>query len=66
MTAPRPILLSEKNAAAVLDMPRTEFKRMVDCGALPRPVQIGRLERWCYADLEAIVTGQAGAEDFET
>lgn len=59
MTATRPLAVSDKSAAAMLDMPLTRFRRYVDQGALPTPCKIGDDERWRVADLDAVLTGAA-------
>ncbi|MDB6455201.1 helix-turn-helix transcriptional regulator [Falsirhodobacter sp. 20TX0035] len=49
---------SERSAARLLDMKPTEFRALVDAGALPRPVKIaGAVERWRVQDLDAILQG---------
>ncbi|TNE64441.1 hypothetical protein [Celeribacter ethanolicus] len=63
------IAVTEKTAAAMLDMKPIEFRGLVQRGALPRPTTIaGTIERWRVADLEAIVNGTAARpkdQDFE-
>lgn len=67
MVHPRPVAVNEKNAAAMLDINRTEFRRLVSVGALPRPSLIGgRLERWAVSQLEGILTGATMSDEFET
>lgn len=53
----QPIAVKENTAAAMFDMSATEFRRLVGCGALPPPCQIGEAIRWRVADLEAILNG---------
>lgn len=71
MPAPRvqPIAVSDKTAAQMLDMPAARFRELVDHGAMPKPITLGNgIERWRYADLEAIVEGRARIpqdEDFD-
>lgn len=67
MPAVRPIAVSERSAAAMLDMKPRDFRRMVDHGALPPPVRIGTLERWPVDQIEAILKGDAArpSEDIE-
>lgn len=60
------IAASERTAAKMLDMTATDFRRLVDAGSLPRPHRIGGMERWRVADLEAIVSGKAAEDEFET
>lgn len=65
MGAPRPIAVREAKAAAMLDMPATKFRHLVDQGALPPPVQIGDEQRWIVAGIEAILSGKAAIPDSE-
>lgn len=62
-----PLAVKATTAAAMLDMPPAEFRRLVDRGALPPPVRIGSHERWHVAQIEAIIRGDAAkpSEDFE-
>ncbi|WP_232829299.1 hypothetical protein [Tropicimonas sp. IMCC34043] len=48
-------------------MKTTEFRKLVNFGALPLPKRVGGMDRWRVADLEAIVSGNAAmpSEDFE-
>ncbi|WP_321832587.1 hypothetical protein [Thalassovita sp.] len=65
-----PLWVSEKTAAAMLDMSRTEFSKHVNSGSLP-PAQLRRngIIRWSVAALEKIADGSAAlpdqAEDIE-
>ncbi|WWT39556.1 hypothetical protein [Microcystis phage Mae-JY02] len=67
MTKHAPLAVKATTAAAMLDMPPAEFKRLVERGALPPPVRIGAHERWHVAQIEAIIRGDAAkpSEDFE-
>ncbi|RVV99724.1 hypothetical protein EKE94_03325 [Mesobaculum littorinae] len=67
MGAAQRIAVRETTAAAMLDMPATEFRRLVSVGALPQPCRIGRHERWRVDQIEAILSGGAALpdEDFE-
>ncbi|GAA6190865.1 hypothetical protein [Phaeobacter sp. NW0010-22] len=66
MTQRAPLFARERTAAKLLDMKPVEFRRLVDCGALPKPVKIGNeFERWFVQDLEAIRTGAAMDGAFE-
>lgn len=62
-----PLALKDKSAAQQLDLPVTEFHRLVEAGVLPRPFKIGNNVRWRYEDIEAIVSGKAAkpSEDIE-
>ena len=63
----QPLAVTESTAAAMLDMKPSEFRGLVQCGALPRPAQISdKIERWRVSDLEAILNGSAIDNDFET
>ncbi len=62
---PTPILVSEKSAARLMDMKPSEFRGLVDAGVLPGSTDFGGLDRWRYADLDAVATGAAMEEDFE-
>jgi hypothetical protein len=59
-----PLFASERGAARLLDMTPTEFRGLVDAGALPQPCSF---ERWDVAQLEAIMRGTKPkpAEDFD-
>lgn len=63
MPAARPIFAGEKTAASLLDMKPSDFRRLVQRGALPGPVKIGDFERWSVTDLEAIVSGRKMDEE---
>ena len=65
MTAP--LAVKATTAAAMLDLPPAEFRRLVERGALPPPVRIGAHERWRVEQLNAIIRGDAAkpSEDFE-
>lgn len=70
MPAPRsfkPIAVRDTKAAAMLDMSATEFRRLVERGALPPPSRIGDLERWRVDQIEAILRADAALpdEDFD-
>lgn len=67
MTA-RPALLfaSDKSAAQLLDMKRAEFLSLVERGAIQGPEYIGGVARWRVSTLEAINSGAAMDEEFET
>jgi predicted DNA-binding transcriptional regulator AlpA len=67
MGTPRPIAVREAKAAEMLDMPASEFRRLVAAGSLPKPCVIGDHERWRVDQIEAILKGDAALpdEDFE-
>ena len=54
-----PIAVTEKTAAAMLDMKVRDFCDLVAEGALPGPTYIGGHQRWMVCDLKAILTGEA-------
>ncbi|WP_172332188.1 hypothetical protein [Mangrovicoccus sp. HB161399] len=54
-----PLAVSERTAAAMLDMPPTKFRTLVSQGALPQAKRIGDELRWSVGELEAIVSGNA-------
>jgi hypothetical protein len=64
--APKPILASARTAAHLLDMKPAEFRDLVSVGALPKPIRPFGQERWRVADLEAIASGEALEDGFET
>ncbi len=59
-----PLFASERTAARLLDMKPTEFRRLVDDGALPGPTSF---DRWDVSELTAIMRGHKPkvAEGFE-
>ena len=57
--APHLLWASDRTAARLLDLKLTEFRELVNAGALPPPTRIGALERWSVEDLDAILRGQA-------
>lgn len=60
-----PLLASEKTAAKMLDLPQSEFLRLVEVGALPGPVRVGPHERWRVDDLARIGTHEVVRGDVE-
>lgn len=67
MTSVVLILASERTAARLLDMKPGTFRDLVKEGVLPKPLEIGGLERWDVEQLKAIVNGRIaeGAELIE-
>ncbi|MDD9727190.1 HNH endonuclease [Roseovarius sp. SK2] len=53
------LAVKDTTAARMLDMPASEFRRLVAAGVLPKPCQIGDLERWEYAHIKCIAVGAA-------
>ncbi|WP_208353120.1 hypothetical protein [Pseudaestuariivita rosea] len=56
------ILASERSAAKLLDMKPSQFLALVDEGVLPKPVNIGGLDRWDVEQLRAIASGNMANE----
>jgi predicted DNA-binding transcriptional regulator AlpA len=52
------IAATRLTAAKMLDLKPSDFDTLVEVGALPRPVALGKHQRWPVAELEAIVTGK--------
>jgi len=61
----RLIAVKDTTAASMLDLPASEFRRLVDAGALPQPCRIGGHERWRVDMIEAVVKGDASWPDDE-
>lgn len=62
-----PLFVRDTRAAKMLDIPAQEFLKLVKCGSLPSPTQIGGHARWRVSDLEAIGSGAAmNGDEFET
>jgi len=51
-TRPEAALLDVQAVAAMLNCSPRQVYRLADRGALPRPVRLGRLVRWCRAAIE--------------
>lgn len=64
MPRPQPILARDTTAAAMLDMTPAEFRRLVDRGALPKPLRIGDMIRWDMDQIRRIVSGDAADDEF--
>ena len=54
-----PLFATEKHAAQLLDMSQSKFRELVKQGALPRPIEIGELNRWDVEKIKAILSGNA-------
>lgn len=54
-----PLFADDRRAAGLLCLPVREFRRLVQEGALPRPVRIAEYERWDVEQLRAVARGQA-------
>lgn len=53
------LAVKDTTAARMLDMPASEFRRLVAAGVLPKPCVIGGNERWRVDMIEAVVNGDA-------
>lgn len=56
---PQPLAVRDTTAARMLDMPASEFRRLVDLGGLPRPIMLGEHARWRFAEIKCIALGIA-------
>lgn len=64
MTRHAPILVNEKDAAAMLAMTVKEFRGLVEGGHLPKPLErFPGISRWLVDELRSIATGQAARPD---
>jgi predicted DNA-binding transcriptional regulator AlpA len=54
-----PLLVRSSTAAKMLDMQTSDFRRLVESGALPPPIQIGGHERWRVSQIEAVLRGDS-------
>lgn len=61
----RQIAVKDTTAASMLDLSASEFRRLVEAGALPQPCRIGGHERWRVDMLEAVVNGDAAKPEQE-
>lgn len=60
MNRPLPLLVDETEAARLLSLRPSEFRRLVEAGSLPGPREIvPGLWRWVVEDLRQISTGGA-------
>ncbi|MDT0683581.1 hypothetical protein RM543_12865 [Roseicyclus sp. F158] len=68
MSKRTPLLaVKETTAARMLDMRMSEFRNLVQIGALPQPINLaGQVLRWRVCELEAILSGAVPDEGFET
>lgn len=58
MTRIAPLFVSDRSAAAMLDMKLDRFRALVAAGALPTPCRIaGDVERWDVDELRATIKG---------
>lgn len=57
------LAVTDRTAAAMLDMSRDRFRALVSQGALPKPTRIGPEERWPVDTLRAILRGEASRPD---
>ena len=49
----QPVMLTIKGVATTCGVSDRHFRRLVDSGAAPQPVRLGRLLRWPRAQIEA-------------
>ncbi|ETX26586.1 hypothetical protein [Roseivivax isoporae] len=61
----RPLAVKDTTAAAMLDMPAAEFRRLVALGVMPRPRKVGPHDRWRTSDIQAIIDGDTAWPDDE-
>lgn len=61
MSAPTPILASERTAAKLLDMKPVAFRALVKAGHLPQPRDIAGHERWDVEELRQIGRGDVAS-----
>jgi predicted DNA-binding transcriptional regulator AlpA len=53
---PQPVLLTQKQSAAYLNVSYSTFRRWRSLADFPKPFVIGRIFRWLVADLERYIT----------
>lgn len=54
----QPIMVSQDSAARLMELTRSEFKSLVESGALPRGREIAPgITRWCVQELRRIASG---------
>ena len=58
-----PSYVSKATLAAELDLSESTVDTYVQRGLLPKPIKWGRTVRWCWADVTACISAQAGGED---
>ncbi|WP_417280475.1 hypothetical protein [Celeribacter sp.] len=51
------LAVEAKGAARMLSMTVREFLFLVEQGALPPPIQLGKPPLWVVAEIEAVLTG---------
>jgi predicted DNA-binding transcriptional regulator AlpA len=54
-----PLYANEKTAAKLLDLKPSEFLTLVDQGALPPPIKVGKYNRWDVEQIKAVISGKA-------
>lgn len=58
MKPPHPLFASERTAASLFDMKPAEFRKLVDSGCLPPPIDVGNgVKRWDVEHLRMIASG---------
>jgi predicted DNA-binding transcriptional regulator AlpA len=67
---PQKLAVTDREAAHMLSLPLSEFARLVDAGALPRPVMLDRKHaRWAVKALDEALSGakvESNEDEFET
>lgn len=59
------LAVEAKGAARMLSLTVQEFLFLVEQGALPPPIRLGKHTLWVVAEIEAVLTGsKAGPEAF--
>ena len=59
--ADKPILISDKSGASLLDLSRSSWWRRVNDGSLPQPIKIGGATRWRLDEVLAAIERISGA-----
>lgn len=55
----RPLAVSERKAAKMLDITPAKFRELREQGILPPPTSLGDLKLWRVADLERVLNREA-------
>lgn len=62
-----PMMLTDAEAAKLLNLGRTKFRQMVDSGRAPEPIRFGRAVRWAKSEIASwIHAGCPAREKWET
>lgn len=57
------LAVTDRRAAAMLDMSRDKFRDLVALGALPQPCRLGPEERWPVETLQRLLRGDLARPD---